>query len=34
MSWSEGKDTSKLRGVGLFKELDMQANGDIADPKL
>jgi len=29
ISWIEGKDTSKLRGLGLFKALETQAKGKL-----
>lgn len=29
ISWKEGKDTSKLRGLGLFKALETQARGKL-----
>lgn len=29
ISRNEGRDTSKLRGVGLFKEFDIQAKGKL-----
>lgn len=34
ISWIEGKDKSRLRGVGLFKELDMQARGKLLAAKI
>lgn len=30
ISYKEGKDTSNLRGVGLFKVLETQARGKLA----
>lgn len=32
-SCKEGKARSNLRGTGLFKELDIQAKGELAAPK-